>query len=62
MKFEYIRAIGRVLPVLDEGDPLPTDAEYLMAGELNAAVERGDPRVVMLAEDENGAAECLWRA
>lgn len=61
MIFEYIEELDRVLPVIDEGDPSPSDADAQEAERLEAAVLARDPRAVLAPADEFGNVAVFWR-
>lgn len=47
-QFEYFEEIGRVLPVIEEGDPSPSEAVTQEAARLEEALRVGDPRVELV--------------
>lgn len=63
MIFEYMEEIGRVLPVIDMNDtgPGPSEADFLEANRLEAAVKAGDPRVELVRSDlSENSVRVLW--
>lgn len=62
MIYEYFEDLGRVLPVIDGGDPSPSDAESQEADRLEAAVKEKDPRVKLVPAGEAvpGCFRVVW--
>jgi hypothetical protein len=61
-QFQYFESTGRVAPLLDEGDPPPSDAVYLEANRLEEALKAGDPRVRLVRHaDASDAVRVFWR-
>jgi hypothetical protein len=56
-RFEYIETIGRVFPVIEEGEPSPPEAVRQEAERLEAALQAGDPRVALVRHAD--AADCV---
>ena len=59
MIFEYMEETKRVLPVVDQGDPSPSDADTQEAARLEAALAARDPRV-LLVNDGHGNVRVHW--
>jgi|KBSSwiStaDraftv2_1062776.scaffolds.fasta_scaffold3077201_1 hypothetical protein len=47
-QFQYFENTGRVAPLVEEGDPPPSDAVYREANRLEDALKAGDPRVQLV--------------
>lgn len=60
MTFQYLPEINRVLPVLHEGDPLPSDEQYAEGAKLEAALRAKDPRVGLDIDRVNRAIRVYW--
>ena len=58
-RYEYFG--GAVLLVIDEGDPIPSQAEIDEADRLKAAIEAGDHQVSLVPCDEfPGCQRVVW--
>jgi hypothetical protein len=58
-QFQYFENTGRVAPLLEEGDPAPSDDVYLEANRLEEALRAGDPRVELVRRDDT--VRVFWR-
>lgn len=50
-RYEYDRRFGYVLLTVDEGDPMPSEADIALAVELEDAIKAGDLNVEIVPDD-----------
>ena len=61
-QFQYFEKTGRVAPLIEEGDPLPSDAVYREASRLEEALRARDPRVALIRRAEGAeGVRVIWR-
>jgi hypothetical protein len=61
-QFQYFEKTGRVAPIIEEGDSPPSDAVYVEANRLEAALKAGDPRVQIVRHaDSADSVRVFWR-
>ena len=61
-QFQYFEKTGRVAPLIEEGDLLPSDDVYVEANRLEEALKAGDPRVALVRHaDRADTVRVFWR-
>jgi hypothetical protein len=58
MIFEYFA--GRVVPVIDEGDPPPSETDLHEAQRLEAAIRAQDPRIRLVPSNDWQHVRVFW--
>jgi hypothetical protein len=61
-QFQYFEKTGRVAPLIEEGDLLPSDDVYVEANRLEEALKAGDQRVELVRHaDRADTVRVFWR-